>query len=156
MKILFGIALCLLSAVSLAQPQSALDGNWLRKSIDAFERVNDARTGTAQDATDSTLLIFYISGMLAVHRQNNLTALLLLAVLTPTKGQQQTKPKAAEADMQMRVAFVFTPLLAIPDALTAQQVVTILRNHLDKHPEQWDTQAPLLITDALKQAFSRK
>lgn len=55
--------------------------------------MNDSRTGTAQDATDSTLLIFYISGMLAVHRQNNLIASLLLAALTPTKGQQQTKAK---------------------------------------------------------------
>lgn len=74
-------------------------------------------------------------------------------------SEKKTQPKAAapdEIDTQLRITFALTPLLAIPDTLNPQQIVAILRKYLDSNPEKWDTNASLLITDALQQAFAKK
>jgi hypothetical protein len=148
MKILFSLALFLLSSLCFAQQQSAVNGNWIKSSIDAFDRVNVTRNGTSDDALQSLNLIHFVSGMLAVHRQNNLTASTFAAVLGEKKTQS-TASAADQIDQQLRIAFAFTPLLTTPDTLSPQQIVAILRKYLDANPEKWGT-------DALQQAFAKK
>ncbi len=156
MKALIGLVLCLLSAASFAQQQPAIDGNWIKNSIDAYDRVNVTRNGTSDDVSDSLLFIYYVSGMLAVHRQNNLLASMFAFGLDKAKKPQPNAAASAEIDKQLRIAFAFTPLLAIPDTLTPQQIVAILRKYLNANPEKWGTNAPLLITNAFQEAFAKK
>lgn len=155
MKALFGLALWLLSSACFAQQQPAIDGNWIKSSIDAFDRVNVTRNGTSEDVSNSIMFISYVSGMLAVHRQNNLVASVFVAGLSKQKKQTRNAAASAEIDKQIRAVFAFTPLLSIPDTLTPQQIVAILRKYLDANPEKWSTNAPLLITNALEAAFSK-
>lgn len=155
MKSIVGLVLWLLSTLCSAQQPEALDGNWIKHSIDAYHRAYVSRNGTSQDISDSLVFMSFVSGMLAVHRQNNLTASLLSYGLTQQKGKVGAAA-GAEIDKQLRVAFVFTPLLALPEQLSPQQIVAILRRYMDTNPEKWGSGAPLLITEALQQAFARK
>lgn len=156
MKKVIGFVLCLLCSLSAAQQQAPLDGNWIKTSIEAYDRANIARTGSADDVTTSAIFLSYVGGMLAVHRQNNLMASLVVTGLDQQRKAARNATAAVEIDKQMRVAFVFTPLLAIPDTLSSQQVIAIVREYLESNPEKWGTAAPVLITDALQSAFSKK
>ena len=156
MKMLIGIVLCFLSTLSWAQQGTAVDGNWIKKGIDAFDRVNVTRNGTDEDTLDSRVLISYVSGMLAVHRLNNLLASLVIGASNQPSGKARREKQSANNAMHVRTALAFTPLLAIPDELTPQQIVAVLRKYLDAHPEKWGTNAPLLITEALEVAFAKK
>jgi len=156
MKIVIGFLLCVFSLGSMAQQQQVFDGNWIKSSIDAFDRVNVTRNGTTEDAMDSIALISYVGGILAVHRQNNLMASIVVSGLTEQKKASKSAAASAEIDKQMRVTFAFVPLLRIPDTLSSQQVVVILRKYLEANPEKWNTTASLLITSALEAAFSKK
>lgn len=155
MKVILGLFLSAISFCCSAQPL-AIDGNWIRNSINAFDRVNVTRNGTTDDTMDSIAFISYVGGILAVHRQNNLMASLLVSSLVEQKKASKSAATTIEIEKQMRVAFAFVPLLAIPENLSTQQVAAVLRKYLDANPEKWNLNAHILITDALKEAFSKK
>lgn len=149
MKRLWIIALSLLSCAVFAQERTTADGNWLKRMLDATDRVLVTNNGTQQDLLDSVTLQAYVSGMLTVHRQNNLEAVIAYKLLSQKKDKDQ-------ADLGIRVASRFAPLINIPDSLGPQQIVAILRKYLDAHPERWNSQASALITDALKDSYPPK
>ena len=74
--------------------------------------------------------------MLAVHRLNNLLASLVIGASNQPSGKARREKQSANNAMHVRTALAFTPLLAIPDELTPQQIVAVLRKYLDAHPEK--------------------
>jgi hypothetical protein len=130
-----------------------LDGNWLKGSVDAFNRIYVTKNGRDGDFEDSFLLIGYVAGIVAVHRQNNMMA----SILVGTAADNRTKDsKPLADDMKVRTALAFAPLLGIPDSLSPQQMVAVLQKYLDAHPGKWGDPASVLITDAFKEAFAHK
>jgi hypothetical protein len=130
-----------------------LDGNWLKQSVDGFNRIYVTKNGRAGDIEDSFLLIGYVAGILAVHKQNNMMA----SILMGTAADNQTKDsKPLADDMRVKTALAFAPLLGIPDDLTPQQMVAVLQRYLDAHLAKWGDPASVLITDAFKDAFAHK
>ena len=47
------IVLCILPVISVPAQADPIDGNWMKKAVDAYNRVNVTRNGSNQDATDS-------------------------------------------------------------------------------------------------------
>ena len=156
MKIVMSLLLCVFSFGSMAQQQQAFDGNWIKKSINAMDRVDVTRNGTTEDVMDSISFLAYVGGILAVHRQNNLLASIIVQGLTEGKKTSKSTTASVEIDKQMSVAFAFVPLLRVPDTLTSQQVAAILRKYLESNPEKWNINASQLITSAIEAAFEKK
>ena len=69
MKMLITIALLFFSATSFAQEKNGHDGHWMKRCIEASDRVNVTRNGTIDDLAESMALVHYLGGMLAVHRR---------------------------------------------------------------------------------------
>lgn len=157
MKLLIGFVLCIFSGLCTAQEeQPKFDGNWIKKAIDACDRVYIKRNASPDDITESIAFVAFVSGMLAVHHRNNLTASILVNSLTEKKKALRNSAASAEIDKQLRVALAFTPLLAVPDRLSQQQIVAVVRKYLDANPQEWSTNASLLITKAFQEAFAVK
>ena len=89
MKIVMSLLLCVFSFGSMAQQQQAFDGNWIKKSINAMDRVDVTRNGTTEDVMDSIGFLAYVGGILAVHRQNNLLASIIVQGLIEGKKHQR-------------------------------------------------------------------
>ena len=160
MKILVGLVLFAISfaisAVAVAEQPHTLDGLWIKKSIDSYERVTKNRVGTEEDLQNSLSFMAYLDGFSAVHRQNNLMASLLVYSLTEEKKKTKNPAALAAIDKQMRVAFAFTPLLRLPDNLSMEQSIVIIRKYLEDNPQKWNSEASLIITTALSEAFEKK
>ena len=154
MKALLFLVLSLTHAWASAQ-SSSLDGNWLKQGVDAFERAHISRSGTAEDLNTSTAFVSYLSGMVAVHRQNNLLAILLWS--GAKKSTDKTgQVRLSEPDtVRIQTAAAFTPLRSLPDNLSPQQLVAVIHRFLDDHPEKWGADASSLVTEALRSAFSK-
>lgn len=131
------------------------NGNWIKDGIDAFDRVYVTRNGTNEDLEDSSMLISFVYGMIAVHRQNNLLATLLITASSPSNSNKSAKGMTPEATARVKTALAFVPLFCIPDTVTPAQIVAVLRKYLESNPEQWNKNAPVLITDALKTSFKK-
>jgi hypothetical protein len=149
MRFVVAILSALLVQVAVAQPAKR-DGTWLKDGLDATDRVWVSKTPTEQEAISSIALTSYIYGMLAVHRQNNLKAVLLAGMVESKGGKSVSDVDNA----RLRTAFMFVPLLKIPDELSAQQVAAILRKFLADNPARWNESADTLITDAFESAFA--
>ena len=150
------IVFCAFLATSSVAQTSSQDGNWIKKGVDAFDRVNTTRNGSNEDLLDSVALISYVSGMLAVHRQNNFGAIILFSTVNKASdpaGQPKLSPTDAAS---LGTMLAFTPLRKLPDNVSPQQLVAILRRYLDTYPEKWGQPAPTLITNALAEAFPRQ
>lgn len=146
----------LFAGVAWAQQAETVDGHWIKKGINAFNRVYVTKKPSDTDYVDSVALVSYLSGMIAVHKNNNMLAVLLVSAKDSQNKQLPPGKKPLAGDEQLKVAFAFTPLLALPDKLSSEQVIGILQRYLEAHPEKWNTSAPYLITEALKEAFSQK
>jgi hypothetical protein len=155
MKYFAAVLLCILHGLASAQA-SSYNGVSLKKGLDAYDRIYVTRNASDDDFRDGTMLIAYVSGMLAVHRANNLTAMLLFAgTNVSTDGNAKQNMSEVNA-VRLRTLLAFTPLLTLPDNVPPDQLVAILRKFLNEHPERWGQQAANLITDALAEAFPRK
>lgn len=143
------LAVCL--QTSFAQTTKR-DGNWLKNGLDAFDRVFVTQNANEQDANAGLTLMSYVSGMLAVHRQNNLGALVLAYAL----NSSPQKPLSETDRAKIQTAFLFVPLLKVPDDLSPQQVTAILRKFLAQNPARWSESADKLITDAFAVEFPLK
>ena len=87
LRVFIGAMFCLLSALCAAQQPRPLDGNWIKKGVDAFNRVYVTRNAGDTDMSDGLVLVSYVSGMIAVHRQNNLLA----AIIVGSANQKSAK-----------------------------------------------------------------
>jgi hypothetical protein len=157
MKIVF-VTLLLFAFSGPVYSQSPVtpDGNWIKEGIDAFDRVHVTRNGTTEDLEDSSMLVSFVYGMIAVHRQNNLLATLLIAASSPSNNNINAKDMSPETLARVKTALAFVPLMAIPDTLTPAQIVAVLRKYLDSNPEQWNKNATFLITEAMKASFEKQ
>lgn len=155
LKSLIAVLLFVLHGLAIAQ-SSAYNGVSVKKGLDAYDRIYVTKNASDDDFREGTMLIAYVSGMLAVHRANNLTAVLLFAANNP-ESAGAARPKTSEVEvMRLKTMLVFTPLLSLPEALPPKQLVAILRKFLNEHPERWSQSAVSLITDALVGAFPSK
>jgi hypothetical protein len=150
MKIVLVVLLGLCLQASYAQG-SPRDGNWLKNGLDAFDRTTVTQTSRDGDGVEAAVLIAYVYGMLAVHRQNNFTAGVLSAALMQPNSTLSDVNRA-----KLQIANVFVPLLTIPDELSPQQVAAVLRKHLAQNPSHWGRPAERLITDAFASEFGAK
>ncbi len=150
-----GASFIFFSTLALAQSDEKLDGNWIKKGLDATNRVVVAGNSSDEDVIISLNLVYYVYGMLAVHRSNNVGPGLLAkaAQLSNEKKQQNDQPSCN--DQAIRTALLFTPLIGLPDNITPQQIIAILEKYMKSHPEKWSLDASSLITDALVEAFPR-
>src|SRR4051812_19054280 len=98
-KTIASFVLCCCSVLAAAQSPVTLDGNWLKQSVDAFNRIYVTKNIRAGDFENSFLLIGYVAGILAVHKQNNMMA----SILVGTAADNQTKdPKSLADDMKVK------------------------------------------------------
>ena len=146
-----------LVVAQLAQAQAARqDGAWLKKCLDAMERVESSQSGPDDDLVNSVAAVSFINGIVSVHRQNNLQASLLVATLSSARDAEKRKNYTSIEDAQIRATLVFVPLLALPDDASGAQLAAIIRKHIAANPEKWNQGAHLLVVEALRQAFARR
>ncbi|MHB1054153.1 MAG: Rap1a/Tai family immunity protein [Thiobacillus sp.] len=157
MKIVFvTLLLFAFSSPAYSQLPVTSGGNWIKEGVDAFDRVHVTRNGTIEDVQNSSMLLSFVFGMIAVHRQNNLLATLLISASSPSNSNKYAEGMSPETTARVKTALAFVPLIAIPDTLTSAQIVAVLRKYLDSNPEQWNKNAPHLITEALKASFEKQ
>jgi hypothetical protein len=147
MRALVVLAIWLLAAAhATAQTanQPPVDGNWLRKGIEAQARMEGGST-KEEDFGDAMAFLGYASGFFAAHRQNNM----MFAVLAMA---EKSNPKTLTPEA-MKLARAFVPLAFLPDNLSPAQASAILRKYLDDNPGKWHESAHLLMLNAFKQAF---
>lgn len=154
MKLAIIVFCAVLATSSLAQTPTA-DGNWIKKGIDAFERVNTTRNGSNEDLLDSSALIYYVGGMVAVHRQNNLVTIIFLSAANKSNDPAAVPKLSPTDEARVQGMMALTPLRKLPDNLSSQQLIAVLRKHLDKYPERWGQPAAVLVANALEEAFAR-
>jgi len=154
MKHIVAIVLLAFSVLVSAQPTS-FDGTWLKKGLDAYERVNVAKTGTGEDLNDALSLISYTSGVLAVRRQNNLLALVVIGTLGRSNASAPARKLSPVEEARVKTALAFAPLFRLPDSASPEQLLAIVQRYIAAHPEKWNTAAQVLITDALVEAFAK-
>ena len=155
MKFLVATLLCVLYALAHAQAPT-YNGVSLKKGLDAYDRMYVTKNASDDDFRDGTMLIAYISGMLAVHRTNNLTAMLLFAANNVSTGGKSKQAMSGTDSVRLKTLLAFTPLLTLPENVPPEQLVAILRKFLNEHPERWSQHAAGLITEALAEAFPQK
>lgn len=145
------IGLSLFCRIALANPLATKDGTWMKDSIGAYERATVTKNSSDDDIFKGVALVSYISGVLSVHQQNNMTATLIVAASkVDGKGKRSTTDEA-----RLRTAFSFVPLLSVPDNISTGQTIAILKKYLNENPEKWQLSAHLLIQDAFKEAFEK-
>lgn len=158
MKTIITILLCIINSVSFAQELKQYDGNWLKDSIDSFERAYVTKNGSENDLIASVVLISYTWGVLSAHQRNNM--LFTFAAMDYEKSVKKgnvDSVNSSDAGKRLKVAIAFAPLRAVPaDKISNQQIITILRKYLNSNPEKWSLSASELITIALQEAFSKK
>lgn len=137
------LAALFFAVCTCASAQQQLTGATLVKYLESSDRVEQLK-GSNEDFGNTMLLGGYLIGIIHVHRQNNLTVLLLAAA--SDKGQKI--PLEA-----IKVGMALTPLLRLPDNLTIDQVRAILRRYLNAHPELWHNEGYTLVVNALAEAF---
>lgn len=128
--------------------QTKYDGFWLRNGLAASQRYFSAEQSTQSDAIAALQLSGYITGFFQVHEMNNLTASLIVGTLP--------KPLSAADEKKARLIFAFTPLLGLPEQITVEQAMAILRLYLEANPQKWQSGANILLTNALKDAISNR
>jgi Rap1a immunity proteins len=153
-KLLAAVLLCVLHGVASAQG-ATFNGVSLKRGLDAYDRIHVTKNASDTDFQEMTLLIGYVSGMLAVHRENNIRAVALFVAGKEIKDLSKKQRSEVESDRLMRL-LGFTPLLALPDNVPVEQLLAVLRKYLNEHPERWDQHGAILITAALADAFPRK
>ena len=147
------ISLCLLLFTTCATAQVVKrDGAWLKNGIDAYDRTFVLKNGSELDISDAQILVAYVSGMLEVHRQNYLNAGLIAMAANSARDGKMSDTDAAK----VKVALFFAPLLKVPDDLSPQQVVAILRKYLSQNPAKWSEPAHKLVTDAFVSEYPVK
>lgn len=155
-RLLIAVVFCLSHDLSLADPQGAFDGHWLRSSINAYERVHVSRTGSAADLNDSAMFVGFLAGLLAAHAENNLKALIISADLVERRKTEKNIEVSHEIDNEIRIVLALAPLFTSEFKPNLPQVVAILRKYLDDNPGKWSMGAAALITNAITSAFPRK
>jgi hypothetical protein len=131
-----------------AQPQRH-DGNWLNAGLDAYERIAVTRNANEEDMVAGTAFMSYVTGLLSVHRRNNMTASVLHLALTHEKGRTLSEADRA----RINTLRLFTPLAGLPDDLSAPQVAATIRKYLAANPAKWSKPADILIHSALVAEF---
>lgn len=131
----------------------SVDGLWLKKGAEAFLRIEDGTTkNIAKDSEQSSSFMHYIGGFLAVHRKNNVMTTVLVSGISDGRPFDKLSKSQQE---QVRIAFAFAPLFALPDNLSMPQLVAILLGYIGKHPEEWNLPAVVILQSALVEAFPR-
>lgn len=151
MKLIIILTLAIASLHAWGQT-APRDGNWIKNGLDAYDRTFVTRNGSDADDVSSVILVSYVSGMLAVHRSNNLSALVLAATLNPTIGKTISELNRSK----IQTTFFFAPLIKLPDDLSPQQIAAILRKLLQQNPARWSEPADKLITAAFATEFPSK
>jgi Rap1a immunity proteins len=154
MKLLAAVLFCVLHGVASAQ-SATYNGVSLKSGLDAYDRIYVTKNPSEGDSHERTMLIAYVYGMLAVHRENNLKAMILFTAGNDPKVGH-TKQRSEVDAARLNTLLAFTPLLTLPDNVPTEQLVAILRKYLNEHPERWDQHGAILITAALVDAFPRK
>jgi hypothetical protein len=151
MKVCISLCLLLFTTCAMAQVVKR-DGVWLKNGIDAYDRTFVLKNGSDQDVSDALILVAYVSGMLEVHRQNNLNAGLIAMGANSGRVRKMSEADAAK----VKIALFFAPLLKVPDDLSPPQVVAILRKYLSQNPAKWTEPAHELVTDAFVSEYPVK
>lgn len=155
MKQIFLLMIYAFTTVAGAQ-SAQLDGTWLKQGVDAFDRSYVTRNGNADDLSRTTELLAFVTAVVSVQRQNNLLALLVSSgIKKSTDNNGQVKLDEVDAG-RVQTAAMFTPLRALPDRLSPEQVVAIVSRFLISNPQRWGESAAGLVTDALREAFNKK
>ena len=145
---------------ALAQDAGLRDGNWLKRSLDAYNRIQITGNVNTEDLVEATALLNFISGVLAVHQRNSLIA----AVVYSGKNdmlrrcvESGKKDSACDAlYAEFRLIGVFAPLATMPAAVTNAQLVAAVKKYVDNNPEKWSQDAGQIVTTALVESFTKK
>lgn len=123
-----------------------LDGTWLKKGIDAFERV-EARTSSSSevDGQTASVVMAYVNGVLDVHLQNKVIFELL-------EKSAKANPSTVTPEGLKQASF-FALLRKKPNDLSMHQTLAIVKKYLADNPQKWHEPASLLIFTALMEAF---
>ena len=148
MKTLLAVLLVIGMSNAAAQTDRR-DGNWISTGLEAFDRTAITQTATTQELVDVTSLIGFVSGILAVHRQNNSIALKSIAATSQNRRGTLSESEA----VRLQTTLLFAPLLKLPDELSEQQIAAVLRKYLAQHPAKWGRPAEIIILDAFILAF---
>lgn len=141
---------CLALSTVLAQ-DSVGDGAWLKIRLDSYYRTVDLKKPKEGDFQHVMEGLIFVGAVLEEHRTNNMKA----AMVFLDAETANSKTSQAVKDSNRKLALAFAPLFpALPQKVTAGQIIHILRNYLDKHPEKWQDSANSIFVDALKEAFA--
>ena len=126
------------------------NGARLIDGIDAYHQIRSEKTTTDNEYMNSAFLIGAITGVVGVHKRNNLFESLELSLVI--KAEKDKKINSNEKDLA-KFGLRFAPLIAMPDNLDMDQYVAILEKYLKNNPEQWSSTVSELITSSLESAF---
>lgn len=143
------------SASSWAQA-TKLDGAWLKRGLDAAERINAMQTSSEDDFAASMAAVSYINGVVSAHRDNSFKAKLIAAVALTNRDSEGRKAFNPAEEATIKTAMLFAPLRDLPDDVSRGQVFAIVNKYLSANPEKWNQSADSLIVDALSGAFKRQ
>ncbi len=155
LKLTFAILVCTISEISIAEEPQHVDGNWLKREVDAYNRVMVTGNASLEDGVNSSMMIGYVYGVLAVHQTNNIYV--GVHVLTCNRKRQNPGDKELKffpcSKAELAALRFLAPLPNLPNALDVPQAVAILQKYLEAHPERWGDPAEFLITTAFGEAF---
>lgn len=149
-------ALVLFAASASSWAQSAqYDGAWLKRGLDAAERVSARQNATADDIPEAMLAVGFFNGVVAAHNRNVLLASLIASTMGTTRESEKRKSLSAVEEAKVKTALAFAPLINLPKDVTNAQAYAIVNKYLAANPEKWNQNADTLIVDALSGAFKR-
>jgi hypothetical protein len=112
MKLIIGLLLAICSMAALAQTPARNDGEWLRRGLLAWEKIESTNQPTADDYANYYAVAYYIDGVLDVQAKNSFMTIMKLSMA-------KTKPTPVE-DAQFRTALFYSPLVELPDNVTSR------------------------------------
>ncbi len=137
--------------------QSERNGHWLREGIRQFERTrNDSGVLDFDQAMLAAGVSTYVMGVLDMEQPLVLKADVVAMVVASAKRPETKLPEAQVREMVADRGY-YAPLSKTDfrdRKISSDQIMTIVKNYLDQHPEKWDKHANDLVEAAVLSALS--